>query len=276
MDCHKIDVMIKLAQQEEYKVCVWGTGYVGTHYGYELLHELGVEIDFYCDNNEAMFGKEIKDGIICVNKNSLPSKIVCFILTGGHFFAEIIDQLTNMGIKNYVTYMDLCEYRSHNFFEFQKRKQIAVYTCIVGGYDEASEPEVIEDNCDYYIISDKKPQKDTVFKYINIDDYVDANLADNTRRNRYCKINAHKIFPEYRYSIYFDGNIDLKKGISHYIENLPKTRIAVCTKTSYKNVYAEAWPGCRRIVFTTGRKILVGRHARRFWLVGSMYYDKRA
>lgn len=240
MDCKKTETMIKLAQCEEYKVCAWGTGYVGTHYGYELLQELGVKIDFYCDSDEAMYGKEIINGIICLNKKNLPSKIICFILTAGHFFAEIISQLTQMGITNYVTYMDLCEYKTQNFFDFQKRKQIAVYTCILGGYDEVSEPEVIEDNCDYYIISDKKPPKNTVFKYINIDDYVEASLVDNTRKNRYCKINAHKIFPKYRYSIYFDGNIELKKGISHYIENLPQTRIAACTKTSYKSVYAEA------------------------------------
>lgn len=240
MNFHKTEVMIQLARQEEYKACIWGTGYVGTHYGYELLRELGVEIDFYCDNNEAMYGREIKNGIVCVDKNNLPSKVVYFILTGGHFFAEIIDQITQMGVANYVTYMDLCEYKAQNFFDFQKRKQVAVYTCIVGGYDEVSEPEVIEDNCDYYIISDKKPQKDTIFKYLNIDDYIEPDLVDNARRNRFCKINTHKIFPGYRYSIYFDGNIDLKKGMSHYIGNLPRTHMAVCTKTSYKSVYAEA------------------------------------
>lgn len=265
MDYHRIDAMIKLAQREDYKVCLWGTGYVATHYGYELVRELGVKIDFYCDNNEAMYGKEIKDGIICMDKSNLPSRMVCFILTAGHFFAEISNQLTQMGITDYVTYMDLCEYKAQNFFEFQKKNQIAVYTCIVGGYDEVSEPEVVEANCDYYIISDRKPEKDTIFQYININDYVGADLVDYTRRNRYCKINAHKFFAKYRYSIYFDGNIDLKKGITSYIDKLSRTRIAVCAKTSYRSVYAEA---LRCMMHGRDDEELFLRQIEKYWLEG--------
>ena len=111
---------------------------------------------------------------------------------------------------------------------------------MVGEYDELSEPEVIEENCDYYIISDKKPQKDTVYQYIDINEVIEEGISDNTRKNRYCKINAHKIFPNYRFSIYIDGNIALKNNIRRYVQELPKTRIAVLARTSYKSVYAEA------------------------------------
>lgn len=240
MNYNDIERIIGLAKSDDYKVCAWGTGYVGTHYGYELVRGLGVHIDFYCDNNEQRYGKAIKDGIICINKDNIPRNVVCFILTSGHLLADIKTQLLEMGITCIIDYLQLCEYHSRNFFDFQKRNQIAVYTCITGGYDEVSEPDTIEDGCDYYIISDNEPEKDTVYKYINIDDYVPHNIVDNTRKNRYCKINAHKIFPDYRYTIYIDGNIILKSNMSRYTQELPKTRIVALTKTEVKSVYAEA------------------------------------
>jgi len=240
MSYNKVEEIIYLAKSNDYKVCVWGAGYVGKNYGYELLRQWGINIDFYCDNNEDLYGKEIKDGIFCINKNNIPEKVVCFVLTSGHLIADITAQLTKMGVKNIVNYMELCEYQSKSFFEFQKRNQIAIYTCVVGGYDKLSEPEVIDEDCDYYIISDEKPPKDTVYQYINIDEVIERSINDNTRKNRYCKINAHKIFPNYRYSIYIDGNIVLKNNIKRYVHELPKTRIAALARTSYKSVYAEA------------------------------------
>jgi hypothetical protein len=136
--------------------------------------------------------------------------------------------------------MQLCEYKSKIYFECQKKNQIVVYTCIVGDYDEAQEPQDIIPNCDYYLISDTE-KKNTIYKYINIDSFNECKDLDNTRKNRYCKINAHKIFPNYRYSIYFDGNIILHKQILNYINLLPITKIVAMARTSYKSVYAEAY-----------------------------------
>ena len=46
MACNKVEDLIKLAKCDDYKVCVWGAGYVGTNYGYELLKQWGINIDF--------------------------------------------------------------------------------------------------------------------------------------------------------------------------------------------------------------------------------------
>jgi len=239
MDWDRIENIISLAKSDDYKVCVWGGGYVGTNYGYELLKELGINIDFYCDNNDELIGKEIKDGIPCVNKEQITNQVICFVMVSRHLVNDITVQLTEMGVTNIINYLDLCEYQSKNFFEFQKRNQIAIYTCVVGEYDEVEEPEMIENNCDYYIISDKAPKKNTIYNYINIDKLGKSDL-DDTRKNRYCKINAHKVFPQYRYSIYIDGNIVLKKGIMQYIQKLPKTRIIALARASHTSIYAEA------------------------------------
>lgn len=240
MDWDRIENIISLAKSDDYKVCVWGGGYVGTNYGYELLKELGINIDFYCDNNDELIGKEIKDGIPCVNKEQITNQVICFVMVSRHLVNDITVQLTEMGVTNIINYLDLCEYQSKNFFKFQKRNQTAIYTCVVGEYDEVEEPEIIENNCDYYIISDKEPKKNTIYNYTNIDKILGKSDLDDTRKNRYCKINAHKVFPQYRYSIYIDGNIVLKKGIMQYIQRLPKTRIIALARASHTSIYAEA------------------------------------
>lgn len=111
--------------------------------------------------------------------------------------------------------------------KFMKKKQIAAYTCIVGNYDKLKEPISVSEDCDYYVISDEKPPVDSIFQYINIDDCIPHYIEDDVKKNRYCKINVHKLFPQYRYSIYFDGNVRLKNNIIQKNDELPKTRIMV-------------------------------------------------
>lgn len=265
MERTRIEKVIELARLGERKVCIWGAGFVGTNYGYQMLKELEISIDFYCDNNVQLYGKEIKDGIVCVDKKDIPLDAVCFVLTSGHLISDISKQLKEMGLTDVVNYMELCEYKSRDYFDFQKRNQIAVYTCVVGEYDEVAEPECIEEGCDYYIISDKKPKNGTIYKYLDINDYIEPEMQDNTRKNRYCKINPHKIFPQYRFSIYFDGNIILKEGISKYIEELPKTRITALARTSYNSVYAEA---LRCMLHGRDDKEKFLRQVEKYWLEG--------
>ncbi len=265
MDNNKIEEIIKLAKQDDYKVCIWGAGYVGTHYGYDLLKQWGINIDFYCDNNADLFGMEIKDGIVCISPNNIPTNVVCFVLTSGHLIADIIVRLAELGITRIANYMELCEYQSKVFFGFQKRNQIAIYTCVVGEYDEINEPEIAEEDCDYFIISDRKPKGDTTYKYININEVIEENTFDNTRKNRYCKINVHKIFSNYRYSIYIDGNIVLKKGIQRYIQELPKTRMMTLARTSYKSIYAEA---LRCMMHGRDDKERFLKQVEKYWLEG--------
>ena len=64
--------------------------------------------------------------------------------------------------------MDLCEIKAENYFEVQRMKQIAIYTCISGDYDEVLIPNHIADECDYYVISDKKEKEDSFFTYFDL------------------------------------------------------------------------------------------------------------
>lgn len=262
--------LIKLAQMEDFQVCIWGAGYIGRGFGLKLLKQLEIKVDFYCDNNLKLCGKEIVDGIRCVEHEKLKDnckKTICFLIMRSDYIGEVYEQLLNMGISNIVTYQDLLEMDGfvEQYCSFMKKNKIAIYTCIVGNYDKLNEPSFISKDCDYYLISDKKPKEKTIFEYLDINNYLPIEVVDDTRKNRYIKINAHKIFPHYKYSLYIDGNIILKKDMSNFFKALPKTRIGVAGESYWNNIYIE---GIRCIESQLDRKEIIFKQMENYWLKG--------
>lgn len=256
------------AKNKNFEVCIWGAGYIGTQFGLPLLKKRGIQVHYYCDSNPKLWGQEIIDGIRCISPSDLKQKadrVVCFVMVGVLYCDEVLVQCEKLGVKRIVRYDDLIYEETENYFSFMKRKQVAVYTCIVGDYDELQEPLSISPECDYFVISDKKPEGNTVFRHIDIKTVLPEYITDNVRKNRYCKINAHKIFPQYRYSIYFDGNIRLKGTIVRCISELPKTRLTTICPNYWKSIYREMIS-----ILQNGRDDadLVKKQAETYWLEG--------
>lgn len=265
---NKMMTYIELAKTGAYEVCIWGAGYIGRKRGLDLLKKRGIKIDWYCDNNIDLWDKEITDGIICISPSSLQQKkgtVICFVMVGVNYCDSVVEQLNDMHIEQIVMFNDLIEEEVTNYFPFMKRKQIAVYTCIVGDYDTLQEPPSISEDCDYFLISDKIPRENSIFQYLDVREIVPKHITDPTRVNRYCKINAHTIFPQYRYSIYFDGNIGLKSSITDFINKLPVTRIIAFCPNYWKSIYREMIS-----ILESGRdnEQIVKKQAESYWLEG--------
>lgn len=243
-DLGDIQKNIELAQNGQFKVCIWGAGFLGRTVGYDTLKKVNITPDYYCDNNEELWGKDIIDGIKCMNYQLLlkeKEEIIWFICIHFTKINEVVNQLQDLGECKFVTLPELIGIpgMTHKFFDFMNRKTVA-YTCIVGNYDSLLEPgEEIREQYDYYLISDKEPQHDSVYKWIDIKDIVPNSVSDFTKMNRYCKINAHKIFPTYKKSIYHDGNISLKHNLDNYFDMLKKTRIGAASPLQW-DIYEEA------------------------------------
>ena len=234
---------LKLAKSNDFEVCVFGAGSLGTGVGRQILKNYDIQIDYYCDNNEELQDKEVRDGIYCRSIERLiknREKTICFLLVGGFHTVPIYRQLMALNVKYIVTYNDLLDLPStlKQFFSFMRKNQIAIYTCITGGYDNVHEPIDILDNCDYYLISDKKPARKTIYQWIDIADIVPREITDNIIKNRYCKILPHRLFDKYRYSLYIDGNIRLKGDITECIPKLKRSRIGVMGRENVDNVYS--------------------------------------
>lgn len=99
-----------------------------------------------------------------------------------------------------------------NYFKIKKsrefKKKGVVYTCITGGYDRPVIHKYFDINWDYVFFTDDKKlaQKKYIgmWKIIHIKDRM---KLENHYLNRWYKMNPHKLFNEYEYSIYIDGNI---------------------------------------------------------------------
>ena len=207
---------IEHIKNKDSEVYLFGTGKIGTGIGYEIIKLFGIQVTYFCDNDAKKWGKIIKDGICCIPPHKLQEKKqnACFILVGRDLLEGIEKQVRQMGIETVITYEELkrvdfplddfyagpfrydesdcikrqgmlSENRDMSFRvkNFGNRK-IAVYTCIVGGYDKVYEPKAVSDLCDYYLISDQKPEKPSVWQWIDIAEAVPEWVTDPVRKNR--------------------------------------------------------------------------------------------
>lgn len=106
------------------------------------------------------------------------------------------------------------DYQKMKATTFLKNKKIAIYTCITGKYDILTDPEYVNDTCDYYVFSDN-PVYSTVWKRKNIPSKLD--MLSDTNKNRYIKLHPNDFFKGYDYTIYIDGNVVIKNDIIKYI-----------------------------------------------------------
>lgn len=249
-------------------VCLFGTGKCAEHWGYEFVKEYldeSTNILFFTDNNSDYWGKTVVDGLQCLPPDSLVEygrDIICIILVGSSNVNKIKKQLENQGteavtirmewvyidqlIEKYlnITLPDIWEGESdmgRYHKNIDESEKIAVYTCIVGGYDELLQPSIKDSRCDYYCLSLERPQKLGIYQWINIADQVPSSLeGDYTRINRYCKVHPHLLFPQYHYSIYVDGNISIHTKLSHLTQNIGRIGIASYGMRSADDVYEHA------------------------------------
>lgn len=81
--------------------------------------------------------------------------------------------------------------------------RIAVYTCVIGGYDKIKSHYQCP-GVDYYLVTDNREIKDAVgYKKVL---YMTA-TDDHTKTSRYVKTHPHVFLPEYEYTIWMDGSM---------------------------------------------------------------------
>lgn len=147
----------------------------------------------------------------------------------------LIKKIVNLKNKNYVYKKD--NFNNVNIFKnnesnqihnISKNEKIAIYTVNIGGYDNLIQPLIIEENIDYFIVSDKKPLHLGVWKWIDASEFLLNQELSNVKKARYIKTHPHLIFPQYKYSIFIDGNIRCVSSISSFCEKINKdTKMAI-------------------------------------------------
>jgi len=92
-------------------------------------------------------------------------------------------------------------------------KKIVIYTVITGNYDDLKDPKVISENCDYVCFSNIEV-KSSVWKHRNLQWICE----DKTKVARYHKINSHKLFSNYEYSVWIDACVQIVGNVEMLID----------------------------------------------------------
>lgn len=101
-----------------------------------------------------------------------------------------------------------------------RKAKVIIYTAISNNYDNLIQHKYICKDFDYVCFSDTKIENNGIWEIFPLDN----KNFDNNRNSKFYKIFADKLFPDYQYSLWIDGNIDvldntLEKRINELINN---------------------------------------------------------
>ena len=242
---------------------IFGTGFWAEIW-YQRLGILGYKPLFFVDNNSTFWNEEIIDSVVCIPPNKireLAGDRICLVCVSDKFASEIESQLEDEAI-DYILMKDelaeeydfICDYFNMTIPLYNEQphsdaiandldmnQRIAVYTAIFGDYDELMQPKVIDSQCDYFCISDKEPKNIGIFKWIPLEVICDELIGNSALKNRYCKMLPHRIFPQYKYSIYVDGNIMIDYKLNHLLNKLGGRAMGFFDHINCNELYVEAF-----------------------------------
>ncbi len=249
----KVDLeYLKKWQNTKNKVAIFGAGLFG-QYAANILIKCGLVVDCFLDNNPDKWGSTICQDIVCVSPQTLTGnpEYITFICINSEWYDEVEKSAKDNGILKLANFNDviddiivnktelymelLHEFGDMSYLEFfytrnpnnwagmpdsemcVETERIAVYTGIFGSYDDIYIPKVCPENIDYYFISDECPVNLEPFRWIDAKEVIPKNITSPIKRNRYIKMHPHLLFPQYKYSIYVDGSIEIVEDISSFV-----------------------------------------------------------
>ena len=256
-------------QERGKKIGVYCAGNHGRHFS-RILGLVGVRTSLYLDSDRRKWNTEI-GGIPCCNPDELSGSkdlLVFVCIASEHYlsvlnsvkerfqvadFTDVIDDIIRHYRDIYLKMIEM--YASLDaadvFYHLPLYtvpaagpggscgERIAVYTGIFGGYDEIHIPRVHPSQIDYFFVSDHDPGDIGPFRWIDAKRVIPENLPSPIKRNRYIKMHPHVLFPDYRYSIYLDGNIGVTGDITGFVHQ-NRSGISVFTHPKRDCVFYEA------------------------------------
>ena len=119
-----------------------------------------------------------------------------------------------------------------------------IYTAIIGGYDELIEPEYIPKEWEFVCFSDRNLKS----KVWDVREAIPI-YEDNTRTARKHKLLPHRLFPDYQYSLWVDGNIMIRQDVNELLSYLDD-----CNYATYDHSQNKLDP--RNCIYDEGYTIL--------------------
>ena len=139
-------------------------------------------------------------------------------------------------LKNIVPYSYSKINKNTNYYSNNK---IAVYTAVYGNYDRLYNPQTKPNNCDFFIFTDNDLLQNNIIW--NKKEFTPKwfNEFSNSEKNRYIKMHPHELFPDYKYSVYIDGNIEIVTDFTEFIQDFNVFGLKLHNHYRRKCVYKE-------------------------------------
>lgn len=123
-------------------------------------------------------------------------------------------------------------------------RRLAIYTCITGGYEALAEPRCVCPDADYVCFTDNasllSEQPSATWQYRPLA-HVEA---DPVRSSRWHKLSPGELFPEYGYTLWLDGNIDIASMDFHALVASMMAEEVACAALPHPgrdDIYEEAF-----------------------------------
>jgi len=100
-----------------------------------------------------------------------------------------------------------------------------VYTCITGAYDRLRDPKHLTNGWDYICFTDNPNLTSSVWDVRPLPEGTDG--LSQVKKQRYVKINAHKVLPDYKLSIWVDGNVEVIGDLDKLLNGVMKDDVSV-------------------------------------------------
>ena len=127
-----------------------------------------------------------------------------------NYTAERIERHRNSRQLIAIEYM-----MKYNGFSDQFGGKGVVYCAITGGYDEIPEPEVKDPKLDYVLFTDNPPENyQGLWQIRKLENPLGLSLP---RLARWAKMHPFDLFPEYDWSIWIDGKLQILSNLTEYV-----------------------------------------------------------
>ena len=147
-------------------------------------------------------------------------------------YYEENDLVKEIEIKNKLLgYQDFARSAYHRRYDAPSTRfsgKGVVYTVITGGYDNIKEPQIDTESSglEYFLLTDKYPEGYSGKWNVRVIDNPD-NLSP-LRFSRWLKMHPHLLFPEYDYSVYVDGKLEIRRDPKELLQIYGKASGMLC------------------------------------------------
>jgi hypothetical protein len=118
--------------------------------------------------------------------------------------------------------------------------KIAVYTCVVGHYDDLVEPLFVDPGVDYYAFTDMECSKDSVWKKVDVTQFEEYRQLSPAQMNRRIKMLSFRYLPGYDYTVYVDGNVEIQSTLIPEVEKMGECPLGIHYHRTRDCIYDES------------------------------------